>query len=144
MVSLFCLVGSIALYFSLGHISEERARSFPRVVISIMIALSFLMLVQNLLMKRLAAPKAAGKPYPWGSFLTLFILILVYLAALEPLGFYFTTFLFFVAVYFIVGRSELTGKTAGKRVLVSAAFTGVLYVLFKVLLVVQTPTGLLF
>ena len=48
VIALVCLVGSLALYSSLGTISEETARVFPRVVVVVMIVLSALMLLQGL------------------------------------------------------------------------------------------------
>lgn len=142
IVALVCLVGSIALYFSLGAIAEERAREFPKVVLIIIMVLSALLLIQSLLMKKIQ--QAAGKPFPWRRFFLLLAIILVYMGVMQNLGFYVSTFLFFVVVYLILGRQDLSSKKAVSRILISAGFTGVLFVLFNVLLAVQTPKGLTF
>jgi hypothetical protein len=126
VVALFCLVGSLGLYLSLGTISEETARIFPRVVVVVMIVLSALLLLQGLLVKGQGQKK--GKPFPF----------------MQPVGFYVSAFLFFVIVSFLLGRSDLTPAKGAARIIQSAVFTGVLFVLFRVLLKVQTPTGLLF
>ncbi len=142
IVALVCLIGSIALYFSLGTISEETARTFPRVVIVISIILSALLLIQGIVLKR--GVVKAGKRFPWGRFFLLLAIIIVYFIVMQPLGFYVSAFLFFVAVGLIVGRVDLTTSKATARVLQSALFTAILFLLFNVLLKVQTPRGMLF
>lgn len=140
VVSLFCLAGSIALFFTLGTIEENRARIFPEVVIIVMIILSALLLLQNLARK--GAKQVGGKPFPWFRFSSLFALIVLYFLVMQSIGFYLSTFLFFVTVSIAYGYAGLTKLKAFHRVLQSAVFTGVLYVLFKVLLEVQTPRGI--
>jgi hypothetical protein len=142
VVALVCLVGSLGLYLSLGTISEETARIFPRVVIVVMIVLSALLLLQGFLVKGQGQKK--GKPFPWGRFFLLLGIIIGYFVFMQSVGFYVSAFLFFVVVSFLLGRSDLTPAKGASRIFQSVAFTGVLFVLFKVLLKVQTPTGLLF
>jgi uncharacterized protein YqgC (DUF456 family) len=142
IVALVCFVGSLALYLSLGTISEETARIFPRVVIVVMIVLSALLLIQELLVKRKGQKK--GKSFPWSRFFLLLGIIIGYFVFMQSVGFYVSAFLFFVIVSFLLGRSDLTAAKGASRIFQSAVFTGVLFVLFKVLLKVQTPTGLLF
>jgi hypothetical protein len=142
IVALVCLFGSLALYLSLGTISEETARIFPRVVIVVMIILSALLLLQGLWVKGQGQKK--GKAFPWGRFFLLLGIIIGYFVFMQTLGFYVSAFLFFVIVSFLLGRSGLTPAKGASRILQSAVFTGVLFVLFKVLLKVQTPTGLFF
>ena len=62
VVALVCMVGSLGLYGSLGTISEETARIFPRVVIVVMIVLSALLLLQKVLVKGQGQKK--GNPFP--------------------------------------------------------------------------------
>jgi hypothetical protein len=142
IIALVCLVGSLALYLSLGTIAEKTARTFPRVVIVVMIVLSALLLLQGLLVKGKAQKK--GKSFPWGRFFLLLGIIIGYFVFMQAIGFYVSAFVFFVAVSFLLGRSDLTMAKGASRILQSAVFTGVLFVLFKVLLKVQTPTGFLF
>lgn len=142
MVALVCLIGSIFLYSTLGLIEDEAAANFPRVVIIIMGVLSALLLIQSLILK--SGKKKKGDKYPVGRFILLFALIVVYLYVMESMGFYLSAFLFFIAVTFTLGRADLTSKTALMRVLTSAIFTGVLYLLFQIILEVQTPRGFLF
>lgn len=143
IVGLVCLVGSVILFSTLGMIEEPRAVTFPRTIIIIMGVLSALLLLQGMLMKP-DSKKASADPYPWLRFLVLFGLIVIYLAVMETVGFYVSAFLFFVAVTYVMGRGDLSPKKALTRAAGSAAFTAVLFLLFCVLLEVQTPRGLFF
>jgi hypothetical protein len=84
------------------------------------------------------------KPFPLGTLVGSFVMIVIYLAIMEWLGFYLSAFLFFVAVTFLFGRRELTIRQGASRIGIAMIFTGVLFVLFNRILVVQTPKGLLF
>lgn len=141
MVSIICIATSIFLYYTLGWIDDERARSFPRVVIIIMGILSFMLLLQTMAVKK---TKEKGKPLPWKRFLIMFVLVLVYLYFMETIGFYTSAFLFIVVVTLLFGQSGFSPVRILSRTVISAVFTGVIFVLFNVLLKVQTPTGLFF
>jgi len=89
-------------------------------------------------------PKSSqGAGFPFGRFLICFFMILVYFILMEALGFYLSVFLFFVAATCILGSSGLTARTAVMRVILGVVFTGILFLLFKVLPAVQTPKGVL-
>ena len=143
IISLILLIGNIALYMSLGLMDEPRSVVFPRVVISIMIILSGLLLVQSLVIRKKPS-SGSDKTYPFGRILFCFALIVVYFAFMESLGFYFSSFLFFVAVTYALGRGDLSFRRGVVRIGVSLVFMAVLYVLFNKLLLVQTPKGVLF
>jgi hypothetical protein len=141
-VSIVCLVAAVFLYYSLGWIDGEQARIFPGVVLIITGCLSIALLIQSLMTKGVQA--SGGKPFPWKRFLSLFVLTIVYFYFMEIIGFYTSAFLFFVTVTIGFGRSEMTMVKAGSRIGIAVVFCGVLYVLFKILLKVQTPSGVLF
>jgi hypothetical protein len=138
VVGLVCFLGSIALFFSLGMIDEARARTFPEVVIVIMCILSALLIIQSLTVKKI---KKESAPFPWRRFLLLFGMIVVYFFIMETVGFYLSAFLFFLAVVFVLGRVESKPIRVVPKILQAAIFTAVLFVLFSVLLEVQTPRG---
>ena len=101
---------------------------------------SALLLAQSVLIGK--TQKADNREhYPWARFFLLFVIIVVYLAVMETIGFYLSAFLFFVGICLILGRADLTVRRAAFWVGSSALFTAVLFVLFKVLLEVQTPRG---
>ena len=142
IASVFCLALAIFLLYSLGWIDDERARAFPRVVIIIMGILSFFLLLQTLLMKK--TKKMSGKPFPWRSFSTMLVLIIVYCFLMEKIGFYTTAFLFFLTVSLVFGKTRIRPRQIMSYAAMGVAFTGVIYFLFKIILKVQTPSGLLF
>jgi hypothetical protein len=141
IVSLVLLVGIISLYLSLGSMDDPRAANFPKVIIIIMGVLSALLLLQSLFLGQPKSSQGAG--FPFGRFLICFFMIIIYFIFMETLGFYLSAFLFFVLVTCILGSSDLTARTAVMRVIVGVVFTGILFLLFNVLLAVQTPKGVL-
>lgn len=143
LVSSLVLVGTLSLYISLQWAEEPRAVIFPKVVLMIMAILSALLLVQSLLVKK-AAAQAKQKPFPFKRALLCFLMIVVYLFIMESVGFYLSSFVFFVAVTFILGRGDMDLRKALTRVGVSVIFMVVLFVLFNKLLLVQTPKGFFF
>ena len=160
IISLVLLAGTIGLYYSLSLMEDPRAATFPRVVIVIMGVLSVALLLQSAIVRqkknRPALQKAtvknkgekddaaASNQFPLAQVFLCFILIIIYFAVMEWLGFYISAFLFFVAATFVLGRKELTLRIGGVRIGIAFIFTAVLFVLFNKLLVVQTPKGLFF
>jgi hypothetical protein len=160
IISLVLLTGTMGLYFSLSLMEDPRAATFPRVVIVVMGALSVALLLQNAIVRQKKNRSAlqntsvtnkgekdnaaANNQFPLARVFLCFILIIIYFAVMEWLGFYFSAFLFFVAATFVLGRKELTLRIGGVRVGIAFIFTAVLFVLFNKLLVVQTPRGFFF
>lgn len=141
LVGAICLVGSILLFFSLEWIPDERAALFPKVILVIMIALSIFLLIYTVIIGRI--PKKEGPPIPWVRLSVLFVFILVYLSVMENVGFYVSGFLYLLSVTLALDAKEITTQKAVTRVIVSAVFMVVMFVLFKMILKVQTPTGIL-
>lgn len=154
IISLVILAGSIILYGTLGWLEDPRAATFPRIILIIMGILAVALLIQSLLMKGrkekaglqqtsvVAKNRSAGSPFPLATVATCFLLIIAYFAVMQWLGFYFSAFLFFSVSTIILGRKDLTVRKAAFRVMSAFIFVAILYVLFKVILVVQTPKGL--
>ncbi len=141
LVGLVCLIGSLLLYSTLGLIENPRAIIFPRAIIIFMGIFAFLMIVQSLVLaKKEDGGKGGG--YPYFRFAALFCIIVAYLAVSERLGFYASAFLLFALVANVFSDKKPTIKKVGLKVLVSAVFTGVLFLLFSIILEVQTPRGL--
>jgi putative tricarboxylic transport membrane protein len=143
MVAFLVLVGTLSLYICTLWAEEPRSMIFPKVILMIMAVLSALLLLQSLLMKK-PAGLANTKSFPFSRALLCFLLIVIYLFCMESVGFYLSSFLFYIAVTFILGRRELDIRKGLSRIGISALFTVILYILFNRLLVVQTPKGLLF
>ena len=160
ITSLVVLAVTIGLYCSLSLMEDPRAATFPRVVIVIMGVLSVALLFQSVFVRQKKnrpvlqgtsvedkgeKTRAAVKnKFPLAQVFICFILIIIYFAVMEWLGFYVSAFLFFVAVTFVLGGKGLTLRKGGLKVGVAFIFTAVLFVLFNKLLVVQTPKGMFF
>ncbi len=143
IVGLVCLVGTLLIYSTLGSIEDPRATIFPKTIIILMGIFSLLLIVQDLTLKRKES-KETDKRYPWGRFISLFAIIVIYLAVSEKLGFYLSAFLLVVTVCFVFKEKKISAKKALLNAFGAAAFTGVLFLLFSVILEVQTPRGLLY
>lgn len=87
--------------------------------------------------------KLTMKGYPLWRVAVVFALTLVYLWALEVIGFYPASLVFFVLASLIAQPAELTWKLVALRVVICGLFVGALYLLFTVSLAVQIPAGLL-
>ena len=157
IISLVLLAGTISLYLSLSLMEDPRAATFPKVIILIMGVLSMTLLFQSVITgpkkgrpglqsDRVSAEKASASKiyFPYGILVGCFILIVIYFAVMEWLGFYVSAFLFFVAVTFLLGRKDFSVRKGSMRVGIALIFTTILFVLFNKLLVVQTPKGLFF
>ncbi|MBW1999355.1 MAG: tripartite tricarboxylate transporter TctB family protein [Deltaproteobacteria bacterium] len=156
ILSIVLLACLSVLYWSLSLMEDPRAIIFPRVLIIIMFALSAGLLLQTLIAghdgqrptlqsdRVQNSDDMAKTRHPYVIVSACFLLILIYLALMERLGFYASAFLFFLAVVFIFGREGLTLRKGLTRVGIVLLFTGILYVLFNRILMVQTPKGILF
>ncbi len=143
--SLFWIL--VGILFCIGGLSYGIRRSgipgpgfLPFVTGLILVALSVTLLVARLL-KRRGSAGSIGEPMPGGLALSRILKVLgalcLYVLILEPLGFILTTFLFMVLLLRLEPRSWL--------LIVPGAIGATLFffVLFKVLLRVPLPSGLL-
>jgi len=155
-VSLVVLAGTVALYLTLSMF-HPGAVIFIRVIVIIIGLLALLLLAQSILLKH--GIKGSGtaqvpaetekvsvskKPhFAWKPVLLIFGAILVYFFVMEQLGFYVSAFLYFVGVVFLLDWRGLTPKKGFMRIGIAFVFTALVYLLFSVILLVQTPRGLL-
>lgn len=73
----------------------------------------------------------------------MFIIILAYLYFAETVGLYSTSFIAFLAIVVVYTPHRPRSKTLFKNLFISAAFMGAIYLIFSVLLQLQTPSALL-
>jgi hypothetical protein len=142
ILSSIILAAVIGIYASLSLFEEPGAAIFPRVVLIAMAILSALLLIRSVIVGR--AGTTSAMEFRFRPFLICFVLIVIYFFLLEWIGFYVASFLFFLAVTFVFGLSEISLRKGALRVVSSAVFMGVLYFLFTTLLKVQIPKGVLF
>lgn len=138
------LVVAGLLYLSLGGIAQPRAALFPTALLVIMGALSLTVLIPVLWRKR-PKVKEKGEAFPFSKVALLFVCIVVYLFAVQNLGFYLSSFLFFLIVPFVLAKEKRMTITLGMRNLgVATGFVGILYLIFNMVFHVMTPTGIAF
>jgi hypothetical protein len=148
-VALFVLAVTVALYLYLSSIDPE-ATTFIRVVIVAIGALALLLMIQGMLLKhrnegRGVAQNSASKKTAFGlkPVACIFGAILIYFFVMERLGFYISTILYFVGVVLLLDWRGLTPRKGFVKIAIAFLFTAVIYLLFSVILQVQTPRGLL-
>ena len=145
-ISVVMVLLSLGAFMIMYQIEDPNAITFPRVVLSIMLILGVLLALQGYITGKKGAAKndESAPPYPLKPVLIALAGILIYFAIMEIVGFYFSGFLFFLIVTLILQEAKVTLQNILIRTGAAAAFMGVLFVLFNIILAVQTPKGILF
>ncbi|UCD72112.1 MAG: tripartite tricarboxylate transporter TctB family protein, partial [Syntrophobacterales bacterium] len=146
------IVGGVILLYAIVVYSSMKAKDpltpiFPAATLIIMGSLSLLLLILSLasMMARKEPREVSPVHFPFSRIIFSGLLIIGYLSALNILGFYFTAFVFYLVFASIVALDrEAIFSRLHNKVLTSVLFVFILYMLFKMLLKVQTPTGLAF
>ena len=81
---------------------------------------------------------------PWGGIWPLILILFGFLALMEWLGFFATSYLAFFLITQIYSPQRMSWRGSIRGALVSALFLGVLYLVFVTVLRVQIPSGILF
>jgi len=122
--------------FSGGH---SEAYLFPRIITSIMLFLSLLLLIQHFYGKNHPIKKInIAKLTPF------FILIIIFIILGENLGFYLCASLMFLTICYFYYPEKKDVKKVLFFLLIGAAFMMAIYFLFTFLLKVQVPRFFLF
>lgn len=153
-LGVFILLFSFVLYKYALASKDPLTAIFPKATLIIMSVLACIMLFQEIIfMYKMPKESRAGnqtpaakhKPFPFLRIILSLGLTIVYMALLQFLGFYFTSFLFFLAFTLIFCTDK---KAFCKRAHIQIAFpailVAILYSLFNLLLNVSLPRGLLF
>jgi putative tricarboxylic transport membrane protein len=134
----FIVMGALALWHSGGF--SAMGSVFPRTFATLMILLSVAYIAVSLL-----RPKGAQK-HPVGSVwrrAALMVVFVVWSLLLEPLGFLTTSIAAFVAILVISNYDRWTPRMAVTYGLVGAVVLGGLYGIFRFVLQVPLPPGIL-
>jgi len=122
--------------FSGGH---PEAYFFPRIITSIMLFLSLLLLIQHFYEKNHPIKKInIAKLTPF------FILIIIFILLGENLGFYLCASLMFLTICYFYYPEKKDMKKVLFFILIGAVFMTAIYFLFTFLLKVQVPRFFLF
>ena len=131
-LSILLVVASI----SGGH---SEAYLFPRIITSIMLVLSLLLLIQHFYGKN--HPK---KTINIAKLAPFFILIIIFVLLGENLGFYLCAFLMFLTICYFYYPEKKDMKKILFFLLICALFMTAIYFLFTFLLKVQVPRFFLY
>ncbi len=134
----FIAAGALALWFS-GEFSALGA-VFPRTMAALMIALSIAYIAMTLLRPKGTETQAAGSAWRRGALMAVF---LAWSLLLEHLGFLATSVLAFIALLVIANYDRWTPRMAVTYGLVGAMVLGGLYAIFRFVLQVPMPPGIL-
>jgi putative tricarboxylic transport membrane protein len=145
------IVGGVILLCAIVVYSSLKARDpltaiFPNATLIIMGSLSLLLLILALpsLIARKEPAEVSAVRFPFPRIIVTGLLIIVFLYVLNILGFYFTSFIFYLIFASIVALDkEAMFSGLRNKILTSILFVVILFMLFKMLLKVQTPAGLI-
>ena len=117
---------------------------YPLIVLAFMAATSALLLVQDLLAQRRAAPVAADAPAgpqrAYGLVLAAFVAVAIYIVLLPLLGFRISTALFVAGLQAVLERPT-TLRQWGIQIALAVATAAVAYLVFERYLSVILPRG---
>ena len=136
LVSISLSILLVVASFSGGH---PEAYFFPRIITSIMLFLSLLLLIQHFYGKNHPIKKInISKLTPF------FILIIIFILLGENLGFYLCASLMFLTICYFYYPEKKDMKKVLFFLLIGAVFMMAIYFLFTFLLKVQVPRFFLF
>ena len=136
LVAIFLSILLVVASFSGGN---PEAYLFPRIITSIMLFLSLLLLIQHFYEKNHPIKKInIAKLTPF------FILIIIFILLGENLGFYLCASLMFITICYFYYPEKKDMKKVIFFLLIGSAFMMAIYFLFTFLLKVQVPRFFLF
>ena len=150
MIREICIVGVMLVvaagaYLLSVQADMPRAYIFPKTVITVMVVMALIQLTESIIMaKKIRAGMANQNAvaFPWKNVTMAFVCAVVYFASMESVGFYFSGFLFFLITTTLLQKEKITFKSSAMRAATGGVFMAVLFLLFHVILAVQTPKGL--
>lgn len=145
LVGVAMLIMTMAFYIPMQGIDVGDATDFPAAALYFMLGLSLIQCFRAVIAMKNKSVLDKGtdkKSFPFLRVGIAIILMVLYFAVLDIIGFYVSGFLFMLTVFVTYGKFR-TPKYIGISVLSSASFMTVLFLLFNVLLTVQTPRGLI-
>lgn len=120
---------------------------FPKVLMALMLGLALLKLASDLMHpKSTSVAKGedkeakANRPRFW----IILVSIIVYVIAVDYIGFYVSSFIFFFGLTVAVQYEKRTPRGLVIRLISVTCFMTFLYILFTIVLLAQLPKGLLF
>jgi hypothetical protein len=128
-----------SLSLKLGSFRHPEPGMFPFIIGCVIILLSSMQLIIFLMHTKNMSEIFNSWPHSWRlkrSVIAVFLLLIFYAGTFSYLGFFLCTFLFFVALFKIMGR-----KTWGYIIFSSLTVSFLSYLLFQTLLKIYLPKG---
>lgn len=118
------------------------AKLFPSFLIACMTTFNLIQYLMAYVRRMAKTDSPFSQNFPYKRVISIFSLTIFSLYILDILGFYFTSWLFFILSSLIAQPQKLGRKGVLMRTVYATCFVGFLYVLFTVLLKVQIPKGI--
>ena len=116
---------------------------FPNVLMILMAALTGIKIITMLLHPQSKEAKTGERQPLWRFFLVLASMV-AYVAAVEYIGFYVSSFVFFFGVTLVIQVEDRSPRSIAVRLAVVTGFLLFLWILFTKVLMAQLPKGLFF
>ncbi|MDR3177121.1 MAG: tripartite tricarboxylate transporter TctB family protein [Desulfovibrio sp.] len=141
-----CIAGMLVVnaffYFQLPERSEAGASLFPGLMMLLLLGLTAVKTVSQLRFPK-ADSGGTKEPFPLARVLVVVVAVIIYIAIIEPVGFYISSFLFFLLTTVAIQTTPRTPRAIAVRFCLAFGFVAFLYALFTLLLQVQIPKGIL-
>jgi putative tricarboxylic transport membrane protein len=140
-----CIAGMLGVnaffFFQLPDKSEQGSNLFPGLMMFLMLGLTLIKAVAELRFPKSDSGEKQ-EPFPLVRVLVVIVAAILYIAVIETLGFYFSSFLFFFLTTVAVQTTPRTPRALAVRMGIAFGFVFFLYALFSLLLQVQIPKGI--
>ncbi len=141
-LGIFCLLGGTALYFYSSNYDNFSydvvgGGGFPRLLAIIIFACG-LLIGAEVFFKRKNTTESKKAPGNYGAAIKMFVSVLVYIMILTHVGYVVSTLALTAVLLYIQNVKDIKKLTLYSVVIVAA-----LYLLFRVVLAVKLPTGIL-
>jgi hypothetical protein len=134
------LLGGFLYWAALGS-EVPKAYFFPQMLALAMVVLGAALLVTEL---RGGNGPAARIAIPWATLWPGMLVLALYMALAQQLGFYLSAWLVFIAIAILYATPARRAAAVKRSLPIATVFLGVLYLVFWTLLRVQLPHGIAF
>jgi len=142
LISITCIAFGGLLYWAALGSDTPKAYFFPQMLALMMAALGAAMLAMDF--RSSGKPQAAWPATQWYKIWPGMLILAVFMAIAEQVGFYVSSWLAFTSIGVLYAPAGDRLATAKRCVPISIAFLAVLYLVFWMLLRVQLPHGFAF
>ena len=141
LIPIGCIVLGVLLYWASSGAASAQAYVFPKLLAATMVVLAIAMTIADWRVRigQVATPLAI----PWSKLWPALVILVLYMVAAQPLGFYLASWLAFVAIGIVYAPAESNIASAKRCVPIALTFMLVLYGVCVILLRVQMPKGVM-